>query len=474
MRDILKENFLSVWNGTDKTNENKNGGVAIWTLPPNAYNAHNPAMFTRDKYLHVTTGYASPYEKKPCYVSIDNDKICLVFTEKTASDLYITADTDTGEVSVKVMKGVTEWAMSKYCTKILSVLSLSLSAAFKDFQPEDNTRIYLMPNEPYLGYLYICKDKDNIAYRNTAIDSCAFSLYFGDGTSVTLTVESFGGRTIFNAGEVAKTKFAKNLAEFGSEPLLLDPALALKHTVSAKVTTREFVAVNGVSQIGQRSARTGEDGNVLTTLSALSYYEGYPLDYSVIAAESNVQTSAGEAVKGGIYRVLVGDDNQRILQNESGNEVLVDTDKKVLLGFDMDARIRRRCVPDNPFYVRWLNRDGGVDYFMFGKTQKKTKSLKSVTTYAPFVEDTQSARTNRKIYSMEAEAGIKAGTSLLNKTDYEAIAAMPFSPLIEYYEEQLYKWIRVAVEKFDGETDTKGEMFSVEISFTLPNINTQY
>lgn len=448
MRDILKENFLSVWNGTDKTNENKNGGVAIWTLPPNAYNAHNPAMFVRDKYLHVTDGYASPFEKKPCYVSIDNDKICLVFTEKTASDLYITTDTDRGEVSVKVMKGVTEWAMSKYCTKILSVLSLSFSAVSEGFQPEDNTRIYLKPNETYLGYLYICKDKDNIAYRNTTIDRCAFSLYFGDGTSVTLTAESFGGRTMFNAGEVAKTKFEKNLAEFGNEAILLDNALSLKHTVSAKVTTREFVAVNGVSQIGQRSARTGEDGNVLTTLSALSYYEGYPLDYSVMAAESNVQTSAGEVAIGGIYRILVG--------------------------YDMDARIKRKCVPGNPFYVRWLNRDGGVDYFMFGKTQKKTKSLKSVTTYAPFVEDTQSARTNRKIYSMEAEAGIKAGTSLLNRTDYEAIAAMPFSPLIEYYEEQLDKWIRVAVEKFDGETDTKGEMFSVEISFTLPNINTQY
>lgn len=475
MRDILRSNYLSVWNGTNKVNENRSGGVALWTLPPFVYNAHNPAMFVREKYLHVTDGYTSPFEKKPCYVSIDNDEVKYTFGAKTASDIFITANTDKGEVSVKVMRGVTEWAMSKYCTKINAILYISFSAAsFPDFPPEDNTCIYLKPNEAYNGGLYICKDKDNIAYRNTAIDSSELSFYFGDGSNVSLTAESFGGKTMFNASEVVKSKFAESLAVFGKKVVISDPALYVGHTVSARVTASSFVAVNGVSQIGDSQDRTEETGRILTTLERLKYYENYPLDYTVMAAEKAVATSNGDIQQGTIGRVLVYSGKQKNLQDEVGKDVLVQQVEEVLLGFDMDRRIFRMCTPARPFYVRWLNCLGGVDYFMFGKTQKQTRSVKSVSTFSPFVENTETAATNKRAYAMSAEASVTAGASMLSRQDYDALQNIPFSPLIEWYNEADSKWIRLTVEKFDGSIDTKGEKFGVEITFVLPAINVQY
>jgi hypothetical protein len=474
MRDILKEKYLSVWNGTNKVNENKNGGVALWSLPPLVYNAHNPAMFTREKYLHVTDGYVSPFEKQPCYVSIDNVAVKLVFSTKTASNLYVTATTNEGQVIVKVMKGVTEWAMSNYCSKILAVTALDMDTNWVGSVPEDGKCIYLKPDEAYVGELYICKDKDNIIYRNMAIDSCALTFYFDDETKVTLSAESFEGKTVFNAGEVVKPRFAKNLAEFGSRLIVEDPALSISHTVSAKVASETFVAVNGVSQIGKSSARLGETGALLSTLEHLTYYEGYPFDYTIMAAEDDWQTVHGTAYSGGIARVLLTSGMQKVLANENREDVLIKKDNQVLLGFYVDRRIYRSCIPDNPFYVRWLNHLGGVDYFMFGKTQKKTRSIKSVSSFNPFIDNTETAKTNRQVYSMSTESSVVAGTSLLGRKDYEAVSLIPFSPIIEWYNEETGKWVRLTVEKFDGNTDTRGEMSSAEITFTMPTINVQY
>lgn len=475
MRDIIRSNYLTVWNGTNKVNENRSGGVALWTLPPLVYNAHNSALFIREKYLHITDGYESPFTKKPCYVSIDNEAVKYTFGVKTASDIYIAANTDKGEVSVKIMKGVKEWAMSKYCTKINAILSISFTeTSYEGVPPEDNTCIYLKPNEAYNGYLYVCKDKDNIAYRNTNIDSSELSFYFSDGTSVGLTAESFGGKTVFNASEAAKMKFSESLADFGLKVVIPDSALYVTHTVSARVTGSTFVAVNGVSQIGHSQDRTGETGKVLTTLEGLRYYDGYPLDYTIMAAEKSVLTANGIVQQGTISRVLVHSGKQKTLQNEAGNDVLVQQTEEVILGFDMDMRIYRKCTPQSPFYVRWLNCLGGVDYFMFGKTQKQTRAVKSVTTYSQFVENTKTAVTNKLAYAMSTEAGVTAGASQLSRKDYDALQGIPFSPLIEWYDENEDHWIRLTVDKFDGSIDTKGERFGVEITFTLPTINVQY
>ena len=62
----------------------------------------------------------------------------------------------------------------------------------------------------------------------------------------------------------------------------------------------------------------------------------------------------------------------------------------------------------------------------------------------------------------------------MSSSDFLAISEMPFSPLIEWWSEKLSRWVRLSVSKFDGTHYTRPETKSVEISFTLPDINTQF
>ena len=48
------------------------------------------------------------------------------------------------------------------------------------------------------------------------------------------------------------------------------------------------------------------------------------------------------------------------------------------------------------------------------------------------------------------------------------------SPLIEWYNQDTGRWIRLSVSKYDGSYWSKPETKTFEVTFSLPTINTQY
>ena len=46
--------------------------------------------------------------------------------------------------------------------------------------------------------------------------------------------------------------------------------------------------------------------------------------------------------------------------------------------------------------------------------------------------------------------------------------------MIEWYNEELSKWIALGISKFDGQENTRSNTNNIEITFNLPNINTQF
>lgn len=479
MRNILKKDALSkVWNGTDKVNENNNGGVALWSIPPAIHNAFNPALFVRVQYLHQTDGYASPFDVKPNYITIDNASVSLVFALPTTSPLYIECSTDQGKKTVFVYSGTSKWQMSAYCTNITSIDRIGFASdGLTDAAIKDSSCIYLRKGQAYEDDKYVCKDENNIIYRNDEIMTVTLVLHPAIGESVSLSSETFNGRAIFNASEVVKSKFNDTLADFNGASILSDNALFTKYTVYGIAGTGsvlQFMGVNAVSQIGEEYDRTLDGGKVLTRFTRLRWYEGYPLDYSVLSADKGSITVNGQAQAYSITRVLVSPENESILRDTDSTPVLNDNSLEIDLMDAMDIRVIRACIPAQPFYIRWVNDLGGVEYHMFARQQKRQPSVKSISIFAPYVGDTLTARSNLKAYAMATENAITVGCTILTDREHEALIRMPMSPLIEWYNIETGRWIRLNVSKFDGSYFTKTESKSFEVTFSLPTINTQY
>ena len=47
----------------------------------------------------------------------------------------------------------------------------------------------------------------------------------------------------------------------------------------------------------------------------------------------------------------------------------------------------KECVPQSPFYVRWLNRFGGLDYWMFELRQEFKRKQSSYEDFEPYITD---------------------------------------------------------------------------------------
>ena len=100
--------------------------------------------------------------------------------------------------------------------------------------------------------------------------------------------------------------------------------------------------------------------------------------------------------------------------------------------------------------------------------------MKSVSTFAPYVDDTGASQTNSLPYALTTENTVTAGAADLSAEEYAALENIPFAPIIEHYDEGLGKWIRLTVAKFTGDDRTDAARKEIEIAFTLPTINTQF
>ena len=475
MRNILRKNIAKAWDGTDRLNENNTGGLAVWDIPSSVHNAFNPVIFTRTRYLHLIDVYAPEQKPQPNYLSINNSDISIEFMYATKSPLYLTLTTDRGVLNVMVYSDSTVWRLSNLCSRIDSVDAIGLTLESKSNAPvKDASYIYLRPDAEYEDENFICDGKDRILYRSLEVETATFRITHGT-ESVTLSAESYGGVIKFDVSKVLQSWLGGSLSEFPEGVALMkDEALYCDYrTADIGGETLRFLALNAVAQIGESADRSNDGGSVLTRFEALRQYPGYQFDYALLATSEDVETATGTAKAGAVWRVLVSGAGH-LLQDTDGKNILNEESRNITLAVKFNKRIFYMCIPEKPFYVRWLNMLGGVDYFMFSRQQKISPSVKSSSTYSPFVENPETAGSNIRPYTLTTENTVTVGAEGLSSSDFLAISEMPFSPLIEWWSERMSRWVRLSVSKFDGSHWSRPETKSVEITFTLPDINTQF
>lgn len=477
MRNILKSNSQAIFNTSDRLADNIAGGVAIWEVPPTYCCAFNPIVFKRTKFLHEIDTYEPTQKIVPNFVYFDNeDGRIIYFSRPTASPLVVVVSTDRGELTCKIGAGNDEWGISGICGEIYSILSVSFFEGERADYVQDHEYIYIRKGASYYGSDFICSPDMKVAYRDTAIETVHLCVYKQNGSYETMIAESYKGVCRFDISSLVKTWLNTSLKDFKGAELVKDNALFTKFTIKGiggSGYAETFVALNAVAQIGEPSDRTGYVGSVLTTFEHLNYYKGFELDYSILAGAQPIETERGEIEAKAVTRIRVNDLEQKLLDHNL-SEITDDRGLPITTLPNFDTKVFARRTPRNPFYLRWINRLGGVDYFMFALRQKISTSVKSTSSYTPVINDVAQAKFNQKVYAMTTESTVTIGAEGLTDAEFNALSAVPYSPLIEWYDEARGKWIELSIHKSALDYARHDATHSIEFTLLLPMINTQF
>lgn len=146
-----------------------------------------------------------------------------------------------------------------------------------------------------------------------------------------------------------------------------------------------------------------------------------------------------------------------VFPNEAWNIVFVDTE-----------------VPCSPFYVRWINRKGGWDTYMFEQHKKYTQEVDRGDQYVldnsrdPYVSET------RGELAPEFKNIVQVGAEQLDENDFNLLKGIALSPLVQVYNYQIGAWQRVLVDDTDLTWDTKAPRNTVSYEFQLIDEQTQW
>lgn len=131
-------------------------------------------------------------------------------------------------------------------------------------------------------------------------------------------------------------------------------------------------------------------------------------------------------------------------------------------------------VPCNPFYVRWINRKGGWDTYMFEQHKKYTQEVDRGDQYVLANSRDPYASETRGELAPEFKNIVQAGAEQLDENDFNLLKGIALSPLVQVYNYQIGVWQRVLVDDTDLTWDTKAPRNTVSYEFQLIDEQTQW
>lgn len=131
-------------------------------------------------------------------------------------------------------------------------------------------------------------------------------------------------------------------------------------------------------------------------------------------------------------------------------------------------------VPCNPFYIRWINRKGGWDTYMFEQHKKYTQEVDRGNQYVlANARDPYTSETRGEL-APEVKNIVQAGAEQLDENDFNLLKGIALSPLVQVYNYQIMVWQRVLVDDTDLTWDTKAPRNTVSYEFQLIDEQTQW
>lgn len=131
-------------------------------------------------------------------------------------------------------------------------------------------------------------------------------------------------------------------------------------------------------------------------------------------------------------------------------------------------------VPCNPFYIRWINRKGGWDTYMFEQHKKYTQEVDRGDQYVLANPRDPYASQTRGELAPEFKNIVQAGAEQLDENDFNLLKGIALSPLVQRFNNSTGVWQRVLVDDTDLTWDTKTPRNTVSYEFQLIDEQTQW
>lgn len=215
----------------------------------------------------------------------------------------------------------------------------------------------------------------------------------------------------------------------------------------------EYCALRAVVQTGATSSMMGYRDRPLTAQHTIYCYDGYPLDVSYLSTAAPCEVRRIVISPTAEGEVAIGDGTAESQFSE--------------------IKVSYRNVPPRPFYVRWINRLGGFDYWMFSTSQQFSKGIKKGLETVKQFNDGRLGGCERA-FGAEAENTVKVGAENLSSDEFELLSSLGFSPLIEYYDREKSRWFRLIPAKSSAEYLSGETRQEIEMEFDLPETRLQF
>jgi hypothetical protein len=136
--------------------------------------------------------------------------------------------------------------------------------------------------------------------------------------------------------------------------------------------------------------------------------------------------------------------------------------------------VENLCTPSAPFYIRWINRMGGWEFWMFQHRQTFENTLQKVTTFYADAWDLKSGSpVSGEVLTMEAQDTVTVGAEGLTSEEFNVLRYLIYSPHVELYDKDENEWSRIYCEKGKATENTRQASQSIEINFILPRVKMQ-
>jgi hypothetical protein len=306
---------------------------------------------------------------------------------------------------------------------------------------------------------------------------------------VTKSSEYFNNTALIDLSPILKREF--NDSKSVTDRIITDNELFIQYSAFSEsgVLLFKAVALNAVSQLGVSSDFTTKRGFFLTDLTKLKKYEGYELVVSCLGFDAGITyiLEQGEViaqttnphfsleVTGSIE--IGNSDSDIFIKTNSGETITTNSGDPITINTDDSIQriinVENECVPVNPFYIRWINQKGGREHWMFTR-QITNSNVENIETYNPVVINQELANTASNLLSVRGAEKIQVSAIQLTPNEFKCLSKIPFSPKIEWWNEELQKWMLLIIDKSELSNDSVSVLKSVEFTFRLPELQLQF
>lgn len=301
---------------------------------------------------------------------------------------------------------------------------------------------------------------------------------------ITLRRALRGNRATYDISAYLKS-FFKDQKEIVSTWLFPDKRLFVMYSVGG---TRRS-AINAAQRKGETVDLVNSSTDCVLTLRprtnnkiTISVYTGFPI--GVCFAYRAAYGSAGITVTrlsraGAASSIVIPNTSYNIYTTEF-TPLAIPADVDVISvrggspGAALDVEFEDTCTPEYPVYVRWINRIGGYEYYMFQGYKTYIQDVKRGDTYtfsrsgdvtgSPFIGELQP----------DVEDTISCGAEQLSIDEFELLKSITSSPSIELFDVSRDVFDRVILKDSRIEWGTSNSRGVISMELILPKQLTQF